>query len=87
MTGGASVGESSRANGIEVPTIRYYEQIDLVLSPSRNQGNRSLHDAGDCDGAASSGMPAISALRSCRSANSWRWLGSRTFCARAQNRS
>ena len=41
------IGEASRASGIKVPTIRYYEQIGLLPSPPRTQGNRRLYDAGD----------------------------------------
>ena len=47
MTKGVAIGAASRASGIKVPTIRYYEQIGLLPSPPRTQGNRRLYDAGD----------------------------------------
>ena len=47
MTTGVSIGEASKASGIKVPTIRYYEQIGLLPSPPRTVGNRRLYDAGD----------------------------------------
>ncbi|KQQ86213.1 helix-turn-helix domain-containing protein [Aureimonas sp. Leaf324] len=47
MTGGVPIGEASRASGIKVPTIRYYEQIGLLAAPPRTEGNRRLYDAGD----------------------------------------
>ncbi|KQT51194.1 MerR family transcriptional regulator [Aureimonas sp. Leaf454] len=47
MTKGVPIGEASRASGIKVPTIRYYEQIGLLPSPPRTEGNRRLYDAAD----------------------------------------
>jgi DNA-binding transcriptional MerR regulator len=47
MTKGVSIGEASRASGIKVPTIRYYEQIGLLPTPPRTEGNRRLYDAAD----------------------------------------
>ncbi|MBB3950842.1 MerR family transcriptional regulator [Aureimonas jatrophae] len=47
MTGGVAIGEASRASGIKVPTIRYYEQIGLLAAPPRTEGNRRLYDASD----------------------------------------
>lgn len=44
---GVPIGEASRASGIKVPTIRYYEQIELLPSPPRTEGNRRLYDASD----------------------------------------
>lgn len=44
---GVPIGEASRASGIKVPTIRYYEQIGLLPSPPRTEGNRRLYDAAD----------------------------------------
>lgn len=41
------IGEASRASGIKVPTIRYYEQIGLLPSPPRTEGNRRLYDGAD----------------------------------------
>ena len=42
-----SIGDASRASGIKVPTIRYYEQIGLLPSPPRSEGNRRLFDEAD----------------------------------------
>ncbi|NDW07646.1 MerR family transcriptional regulator [Jiella sp. 40Bstr34] len=41
------MGEASRASGIKIPTIRYYEQIRLLPSPPRTEGNRRLYDSAD----------------------------------------
>jgi len=37
------IGQLAEASGIKVPTIRYYEQIGLLPSPPRSQGNRRLY--------------------------------------------
>ena len=42
-----SIGEASKASGVKVPTIRYYEQIGLLPSPPRSDGNRRLYDGQD----------------------------------------
>ena len=34
-------------SGIKAPTIRYYEQIQLLPAPPRSEGNRRLYDADD----------------------------------------
>ncbi|MCM2505703.1 helix-turn-helix domain-containing protein [Aureimonas altamirensis] len=47
MNIGVTIGEASRASGIKVPTIRYYEEIGLLPSPSRTEGNRRLYDSSD----------------------------------------
>ena len=39
-----SIGEMARASGIKVPTIRYYEQIGLVASIERTEGNQRRYD-------------------------------------------
>jgi len=39
-----SIGKLSEATGVKVPTIRYYEQIDLLTEPSRTAGNQRLYD-------------------------------------------
>lgn len=44
---GMPIGEASRASGVKVPTIRYYEQIGLLAAPPRTEGNRRLYDAAD----------------------------------------
>ena len=35
-----SIGELSRRTGVKQPTIRYYEQIDLLQAPERSEGNQ-----------------------------------------------
>jgi len=35
-----SIGELSAASGVSVPTIRYYERIDLLPQGARDKGNR-----------------------------------------------
>jgi len=44
---GYPIGEASRATGVKVPTIRYYEDIGLISAPSRSAGNRRLYDTDD----------------------------------------
>lgn len=42
-----SIGQMSRATGVKVPTIRYYEDIGLLPSEGRTSGNqRRYSDAG-----------------------------------------
>lgn len=38
--GGMTIGEVSKRTGVKVPTIRFYEQIGLLPSPPRSEGNR-----------------------------------------------
>lgn len=40
-----SIGKLSKAAGVKVPTIRYYEQIGLLQAPGRSSGNQRLYDA------------------------------------------
>lgn len=47
MHRGVTIGEASKSSGIKAPTIRYYEQIQLLPSPPRTEGNRRLYDDGD----------------------------------------
>ncbi|CAN5388707.1 helix-turn-helix domain-containing protein [soil metagenome] len=47
MSQGVTIGGASRACGIKVPTIRYYEQIELLPSPPRTDGNRRLYEESD----------------------------------------
>ena len=43
----AAIGEAARISGVKVPTIRYYEQIGLLPTPPRTDGNRRLYSAQD----------------------------------------
>lgn len=43
------IGALSRATGIKVPTIRYYEKIGLVPEGERNRGNQRRYDREDVD--------------------------------------
>ncbi|MFC6488085.1 MerR family transcriptional regulator [Nitratireductor sp. GCM10026969] len=42
-----SIGEAARQTGVKVPTIRFYEQIGLLPSPPRSDGNRRQFDEKD----------------------------------------
>lgn len=35
-----SIGELSRRTGVKIPTIRYYEQMELIEAPERSEGNQ-----------------------------------------------
>lgn len=39
------IGELSRLTGVKVPTIRFYEQIGLIESPPRTEGNQRRYGA------------------------------------------
>lgn len=41
----ATIGKLSKATGVKVPTIRYYEQIGLMPAPARNTGNQRDYGA------------------------------------------
>ena len=41
------IGEISRRSGVKVPTIRYYEQIGLLPTPPRTEGNRRFYGEAD----------------------------------------
>ena len=43
MQAGVPIGQAARMSGVKVPTIRYYEQIGLLPSPDRSEGNRRLY--------------------------------------------
>ena len=47
MITNVAIGEASKASGVKVPTIRYYEQIGLLPVPPRTEGNRRLYDRND----------------------------------------
>ena len=40
-----AIGELSRKTGVKVPTIRYYEQIQLIDPPERSHGNQRRYGA------------------------------------------
>jgi DNA-binding transcriptional MerR regulator len=40
-----SIGELARRTRVKVPTIRYYEQIGLLPSPPRTEGQQRRYDA------------------------------------------
>ena len=42
-----SIGEVSKASAVKVPTIRYYEEIGLLPSPPRTEGNRRSYGEAD----------------------------------------
>ena len=44
-----AIGEASKASGVKVATIRYYEQIGLLSVPPRTQGNRRLYEKRDIE--------------------------------------
>ncbi|SMO56571.1 MerR family transcriptional regulator [Paracoccus laeviglucosivorans] len=39
-----TIGKLSKATGVKIPTIRYYEQIGLLASPVRSSGNQRHYD-------------------------------------------
>ncbi|MER8420557.1 helix-turn-helix domain-containing protein [Mesorhizobium sp. M0166] len=47
MSAGVTIGEAARRSGVKVPTIRYYEQIDLLPAPARSEANRRHYEAAD----------------------------------------
>ena len=42
-----SIGEAAKRSGVKIPTIRYYEQVGLLPTPARTEGNRRFY--GDAD--------------------------------------
>ncbi len=42
-----SIKAAAMVSGVKVPTIRYYEQIGLLASPKRDQGNRRVFEDDD----------------------------------------
>ena len=53
-----SIGQLSRHTGVKVPTIRYYEDIGILPTPDRTQGNQRRYDA--------SGLERLSFIRHAR---------------------
>lgn len=49
MSNGIAIGRVSEASGVKVPTIRYYEQIDLLVAPPRTEGGRRAYDQSDIE--------------------------------------
>ncbi|MER9211371.1 helix-turn-helix domain-containing protein [Mesorhizobium sp. M0663] len=47
MSTGVTIGEAARHSGVKVPTIRYYEQIELLPAPARSEANRRHYEAAD----------------------------------------
>jgi len=44
-----SIGELSKATGVKVPTIRYYEKEGVMAPPIRTQGNQRRYSRKDLD--------------------------------------
>lgn len=44
-----TIGAMSKATGVKVPTIRYYEEIGLLAEPGRNAGNQRRFDQAGMD--------------------------------------
>jgi len=44
-----TIGEAARQSGVKVPTIRYYESIGLLRTPSRSEGNQRAYEQSDLD--------------------------------------
>ncbi|WP_241767537.1 MerR family transcriptional regulator, partial [Leisingera sp. ANG-S3] len=53
-----SIGQLSKATGVKVPTIRYYEEIGLLPQPGRNAGNQRRYGQ--------DGMEALGFIRHAR---------------------
>ncbi|MHA6691359.1 MerR family transcriptional regulator [Devosia sp. A449] len=49
MSNGIAIGRVSEASGVKVPTIRYYEQIGLLLPPPRTEGGRRAYEKADIE--------------------------------------
>ncbi|GHC75889.1 MerR family transcriptional regulator [Limoniibacter endophyticus] len=44
-----TIGDLSRATGVKVPTIRYYEQMGLLSHSERSEGNQRRYSKGERD--------------------------------------
>ncbi len=42
-----SIGKLSEKSGIKIPTIRYYEEIELLPTPQRSQSGRRVYEDKD----------------------------------------
>ena len=42
-----TIGELSRATGVKIPTIRYYEQMGLMAVAERSGGNQRRYESHD----------------------------------------
>ena len=42
-----TIGELSRATGVKIPTIRYYEQMGLMAAAERSEGNQRRYESQD----------------------------------------
>lgn len=43
------IGDMAKRTGVKVPTIRYYEKINLIQAPSRSLGNQRLYTQQDLE--------------------------------------
>ena len=41
-----SIGQLSKRTGVKIPTIRYYEQMELIEAPERSSGNQRRYTSG-----------------------------------------
>ena len=44
-----SIGDLSKRTGVKVPTIRYYEQMGLLVAAERSQGNQRRYERTDLE--------------------------------------
>lgn len=44
-----TIGDLSRETGVKIPTIRYYESINLLPAPPRTAGNRRIYSRAHLD--------------------------------------
>ena len=44
-----TIGKLSKATGVKVPTIRYYEQMGLISAPERSEGNQRRYERRDLE--------------------------------------
>jgi DNA-binding transcriptional MerR regulator len=41
-----SIGQLSKRTGVKIPTIRYYEQMQLIKTPEHSSGNQRRYTTG-----------------------------------------